>query len=290
MPIEDASSQLDIRMPVTQTMGVVFASAHSGTEYPDEFLAASRLNLMTLRRAEDSFVDELFADAPGMGAPLLCARFPRAYVDPNREPYELDPTMFEEPLPAYVNSASPRVAAGLGTIARLVANGEEIYAGKLSFAEARGRLERCYRPYHEALSDLVERTRRRFGFCLLIDCHSMPSVGGPMEQDAGQERVDFVLGDRFASSCGRRVVDRVEHVLRGFGFAVARNTPYSGGFVTQHYGKPADGTHVLQIEINRSLYMDEIAIERGPGFAELRRRVAALIHDLSAIGREVLAA
>jgi N-formylglutamate amidohydrolase len=271
-------------------MGVVFASPHSGTEYPNEFLAASRLSLMTLRRAEDSFVDELFADAPGMGAPLLRARFPRAYVDPNREPYELDPTMFAQPLPAYVNSASPRVAAGLGTIARLVANGEEIYSAKLDFAEACDRLESCYRPYHRALNDLIEGTRARFGFCLLIDCHSMPSVGGPMEQDAGRERVDFVLGDRFASSCGRRVVDRVERVLRGFGYAVARNTPYSGGFVTQHYGRPADGLHALQIEINRSLYMDELAMKRGPGFDDLRRRVAELIGDLSAIGGEVLAA
>jgi N-formylglutamate amidohydrolase len=277
-------------LPVEQTMAVVFASPHSGADYPRDFLAASRLNLLTLRRAEDCFVDELFADAPIMGAPLLRARFPRAYIDPNREPYELDPAMFAEPLPAYANTTSPRVVAGLGTIARLVGNGEEIYAGKLNFAEVRGRLERCYRPYHKTLRDLVERTKRRFGFCVLIDCHSMPSVGAPMERDAGRERVDFVLGDRYANSCGRLIVERVEGTLRDLGYAVARNHPYSGGYVTEHYGRPAEGVHALQIEINRGLYMDELAIRRAPGFAGLRQRLSSLIAELTSIGDEVMAA
>jgi len=281
---------VEFAMPAEQTMAVVFASPHSGTHYPADLVAASRLELMSLRRSEDCFVDEIFAGAPALGAPLLSARFARVYVDPNREPFELDPLMFEDALPSYVNTGSTRVAAGLGTIARLVASGEEIYARKLRFAEAEARLERCYRPYHKALGEAVEATRRRFGRCLLIDCHSMPSIGAPMEQDAGRARVDFVLGDRFASSCARAVVERVERVLHRQGYRVARNDPYSGGFVTQHYGRPAEGLHALQIEINRGLHMDEARLERGPGFAALAERVTALIGELAAIGRTLLAA
>ncbi|MEX0696374.1 MAG: N-formylglutamate amidohydrolase [Dongiaceae bacterium] len=275
---------VDVRLPAEQTMPVVFASPHSGAAYPPEFLAASRLDPFALRKSEDSFVDEIFAAAPALGAPLLRALFPRAYIDPNREPFELDPAMFEDELPAYANTASPRVAAGLGTIARVVASGEEIYGGRLRFAEATARLERCYRPYHDALRRIVTATRRRFGYCLLVDCHSMPSVGGPMERDAGRERVDIVLGDCHASSCAPAVVDRVEGLLRDRGYAVARNAPYSGGFVTRHYGRPAEGVHALQIEINRALYMDEAAIRRAPGFAQVSEGMTALIRELGSVG------
>src|SRR5882724_3723470 len=168
---------LEVHQPVRQTLPLVLSSPHSGEDYPADFIAASRLDRLALRPSEDSFVDELFAAAPTLGAPLIRALFPRAYVDPNREPWELDPTMFEDELPSYANTASPRVAAGLGTIARVVANGEEIYGGKLRFADAKARLESCYRPYHAALREAVSATHRRFGRCLLIDCHSMPSVG-----------------------------------------------------------------------------------------------------------------
>lgn len=280
---------VDVRLPAEQTMPVVFASPHSGAAYPPEFLAASRLDAFALRKSEDSFVDEIFAAAPALGAPLLRALFPRAYIDPNREPFELDPAMFEDELPAYANTASPRVAAGLGTIARVVASGEEIYGGRLRFAEATARLERCYRPYHDALRRIVTATRRRFGRCLLVDCHSMPSVGGPMERDAGRERVDIVLGDCHASSCAPAVIDRVEGLLRDRGYAVARNAPYSGGFVTRHYGRPAEGVHALQIEINRALYMDEAAMRRAPGFARVSDGMTALIRELGAVGLPVAA-
>jgi N-formylglutamate amidohydrolase len=278
---------VDVIMPAKQTLPVVFASPHSGAEYPPEFVAQSRLQFPALRRSEDSFVDELFASAPEFGAPLVRALFPRAFVDPNREPFELDPTMFEDELPAFVNTGSPRVAAGLGTIAKVVANGEDIYARRLRFTEVKGRIEGYYRPYHDALRRILTTTRGRFGCCLLVDCHSMPSVGGPMERDAGRSRVDFVLGDCHATSCANVAVNRAESVLRDLGYAVARNTPYSGGFVTQHYGRPADGLHALQIEVNRGLYMDEATIARSPGFAALAARLKLLVGALGEVAIEL---
>ena len=277
---------VDVIMPAEQILPAVFASPHSGAEYPPEFVAQSRLQFPALRRSEDSFVDELFASAPDFGAPLVRATFPRAFVDPNREPFELDPAMFEDELPAFVNTGSPRVAAGLGTIAKVVANGEEIYARPLRFTEAKRRIDGYYRPYHDALRQVLTGTRTRFGCCLLIDCHSMPSVGGPMERDAGRARVDFVLGDCHATSCDRAIIARAERTLRDLGYAVARNTPYSGGFVTQHYGRPSDGLHALQIEINRALYMDETAIARAPGFPVLAERLKMLVRVLGEVALE----
>ena len=272
-----------LRRPALQSMPVVFASPHSGVDYPAEFLAAARLDPQSLRRSEDSFVDELFEAAPAAGAPLLAALFPRAFVDPNREALELDPQMFEDELPAEANTESPRVAAGLGMIARVIATGEEIYGRKLRLAEALQRIERYYRPYHAILAELIAETKRRFGLCVLVDCHSMPSVGGPMERDAGRERVDMVLGDCRGTSCAPALTDRVEAALRQLGYAVARNNPYSGGFVTQHYGRPGDDVHALQIEINRALYMDEAALTRGPGLARLAADMGRLVRSLGDI-------
>src|SRR5215472_922216 len=190
--LSPAAGILDLQQPIARSLPLVLASPHSGTEYPADFLAASRLDPVALRRSEDSFVDELFVAAPHLGAPLLSARFPRAYVDVNREAYELDPNMFADALPKFVNAGSPRVRMGLGTIARVVANGEEIYAGKLSFAEASRRIEGLYRPYHEVLHGLVTETEALFGGYLLIDCHSMPSSAGA---GCGREGADIVLGD-----------------------------------------------------------------------------------------------
>ncbi|MBT5413828.1 MAG: N-formylglutamate amidohydrolase [Rhodospirillaceae bacterium] len=280
----------DVIAPEKQTSPLVFASPHSGTRYSDEFLAASRLDPLTLRQSEDSFVDEIFADAPNRGAPLLRAHFPRAYIDPNREPYELDPDMFADELPSYVNTRSPRVGAGLGTIARVVANGEEIYRNKLNFDEAKARIERCYWPYHQALGHLIESTRAQFGSCLLIDCHSMPSVGGPMDRDAGRRRVDFVLGDVFGTSCAAFVTDSVERFLRERDYNVTRNLPYAGGFTTRHYGRPQTGVHALQIEINRALYMDEDRFERRPYLSELAEAMSALSERLGVLAADALAA
>ena len=282
-PVEAGEASHEVLAPARQTLPLVFASPHSGSNYPAAFLAASKLDPIALRRSEDSFVDELFATAPRLGAPLLRALFPRAFVDPNREPFELDPAMFEDELPAYANTRSPRVAAGLGTIARVVANGTDIYRGKLTFAEALRRLQGHYWPYHRALGDLVERTRAAFGCCILVDCHSMPSVGGPADSDAGHRRVDFVLGDCHGTSCAAAVTEVAQGALQELGYHVARNAPYSGGFVTRHYGRPEAGVHALQIEVNRQLYMDEAEISRGAGLPKLARDLNAVIAALGAI-------
>ena len=243
-----------------------------------------------LRRSEDAFVDELFAAAPSAGAPLLSALFPRAFVDPNREALELDPQMFEDELPPEANTDSPRVAAGLGMIARVVASGEEIYRRRLHVAEALLRIERYWRPYHAILAELIAETKRRFGTCVLVDCHSMPSIGGPMERDAGRERVDIVLGDCRGTSCDSALTDRVEKDLYSLGYAVARNNPYSGGFVTQFYGRPEEEVHALQIEINRGLYMDEAALRRGPGFARVAGDMGKLVRMIGEIAGGLRAA
>ena len=266
--------------PAAQTAPDVLASPHSGRAYADSFLADSRLDALTLRRSEDSFVDLLFAAGPPLGMPLIAARFPRAYCDVNREPYELDQQMFEDRLPAFVNTRSVRVACGLGTIARVVTDGAEIYRRRLSFAEAEQRLRQCYRPYHRALKLLVDETVAQFGAALLIDCHSMPSVGGPMDQDAGLGRKDIVLGDRYGSACDPRLVSTIETILRSYGFDVVRNNPYAGGHTTQLYGAPARGVHAVQIEINRALYMDERKVERKAGFDELKAKMTALLSAL----------
>ena len=278
----------EVVAPERQTLPLVFASPHSGTRYPQAFVAESRLDQLTLRRSEDSFVDEIFGAAPVLGAPLIRAHFPRAYIDPNREPFELDPAMFEDPLPAYANTRSPRVAAGLGTIAKMVANGAEIYPGKLRFREALDRIQNYYWPYHAALRELVEDTRDAFGLCVLVDCHSMPSVGGPADRDPGSRRVDFVLGDCHGTSCAPAVTETVAAALRELGYHVALNTPYSGGFVTRHYGRPAESIHALQIEINRALYMDEGTIRRGAFLPQLSHHMHGVIAALGRIDQALL--
>ena len=281
-PSSPASAPCEIRVPDVQTMPVVFASPHSGNVYPPDFVAGARLDPLALRRSEDSFVDELFAAAPDYGAPLLRALFPRAFVDANREPFELDQAMFADRLPDYVNTGSSRVAAGLGTIAKIVSNGQNIYPGKLRFADAAERIEAYYRPYHRALETLIADTRARFGYCIVVDCHSMPSVGGPLDPDAGRGRADFVVGDCFGSACAPYITDAIERAIEGLGHVVIRNKPFAGGFTTRHYGRPRDGVHAVQIEINRLLYMDEMRIEKNSGFprlaAQMTRVIAALAH------------
>ena len=278
---------LRIEAPARQTAPLVFASPHSGRDYPPEFIAASKLNKLNLRRSEDAFMDEVFAAAPDWGAPLLCAEFPRAYVDANREAFELDPKMFTDPLPDYVNTSSPRVSAGLGTIARIVTDGDDIYHAPLRFEDARHRIETFHRPYHEALKQLLVATRERFGCCLLVDCHSMPSGAAPRSSSRSKP-ADVVLGDFFGTACAPDVTDTARKALQSVGFQVACNKPYSGGFTTRHYGRPDDGIHVLQIEINRGLYMDEKRIRRGAGMAELTRRITLLVGTLVGIDPAIL--
>jgi N-formylglutamate amidohydrolase len=267
----------ELILPTTQRAPVILNSPHSGCCYPGDFLASSRLDPTTIRRSEDSYVDELFAEAASVGCPLLKANFPRAWLDVNREPYELDPKMFDGSLPTYANVRSVRVAGGLGTIARIVSESEEIYARPLDVAEALSRIDGIYKPYHRALRQLVLDTRAAFGMAVLIDCHSMPSSIRGMH---GRMRPDIVLGDRYGTSCVTELTDFTAQVLTRFGYSVSRNKPYAGGFITEHYGQPARGLHALQIEINRHLYMDERSLLRTERFeqtsADLARLVSAL--------------
>lgn len=256
----------------------VFCSPHSGRVYPRAFLAASRLDAHTLRKSEDCFVDELFAGVVGLGAPLIAARFPRAYIDLNREPYELDPELFSEPLPPFANTQSVRVVGGLGTIARIVADGEEIYREKLSVAAAIERIERLYKPYHAALAKLLEDARRQFGIAILIDCHSMPST--PAGQSTSS-RPEFVLGDRFGVSCDGKLTRFLQDHLTSSGYSVHINRPYAGGFITEHYGRPGRGFHALQIEVNRALYMNEATFQTTAKFAALRDQLTDAMRRLT---------
>jgi N-formylglutamate deformylase len=271
-----AASGAVVTRPDRQTLPLVFVSPHSGRDYPADFIAAARLDPLTLRRSEDGFVDELFAAAPGFGAPLLAATFPRAFCDVNREAWELDPAMFEETLPAWVNTNSARVGAGLGTIARVVASGEAIYRRKLSFAEAERRVCRLWQPFHAVLSGLINATVLRFGACLLIDCHSMPANSLHPRASA-----DFVLGDGYGTTCRAAVTDQAEQTLTALGYRVRRNDPYAGGYITRHYGRPHEGVHALQIEICRTLYMSETRIERLACFGQVQGHVTALIGSLA---------
>lgn len=283
-PSAQAPKPHEIVEPQRQTLPLVFASPHSGSAYSQEFLAASCLDPVSLRRSEDCFVHEIFGCAPELGAPLLHALFPRAFVDPNREPYELDPAVFKDRLPPYANTSSPRVAAGLGTIARVVANGANIYRRKLSLEEGLERIRSYYWPYHEALRGLVETTKERFGYCILVDCHSMPSNSRPAGPAArGARRTAFVLGDCHGTTCAPAVTRAVERVLAEKDYVVARNTPYAGGFVTRHYGKPQARVHCLQIEINRHIYMDESRIERRPALKTLADDMRDVVAALGAL-------
>ena len=278
----------EILRPDKWSSPVIFSSPHSGQDYPEAFIRESRLTPLNLRRSEDAFVDEMFTSAPIYGAPLLRAHFPRVYVDANREPYELDPDMFESPLPAFVNTTSSRVAAGLGTMARVVTSGDEIYSKKLQFKDAKKAIDNTYFPYHNALKELINEAKERFGCYLLVDCHSMPSIGGPMDRDPGFNRVDFILGDRHGTSCSESVTHKIEQCLKDMKYKVTRNNPYAGGYTTTHYGQPEKNHHTLQIEINRALYMNELLIDYSAGFIPLRRNLERLIQFITKISTESL--
>jgi N-formylglutamate amidohydrolase len=276
---------LDCRLPARQLLPLVVASPHSGDLYPADFLSVAAVPLSALRRAEDAFVDDLFADAPGLGVPLLAACFPRSYVDANREPYELDPGMFEGPLPRPLNHRTTRVAAGLGMIPRVAASGEAIYRGRVPADEIEHRLKTCWRPYHTTLSRLVEQTYSLFGAVLLIDAHSMPSSASGIGIRERDQRVDIVLGDNHGEACAPGLVDTAERWLTAQGLKVLRNQPYAGGFTTQRYGQPTLGRHALQIEINRALYMDEARHAKLPGAGAMQRLIAGFLEE---IGRQAL--
>lgn len=265
---------------------------HAGRIYPPEFVAMSRLSPLGLRRSEDAYVDLLFATAPRHGAPLLAAHFPRAFLDVNREPYELDPKMFEGRLPGFTNSRSMRVAGGLGTVPRIVGDGQDIYRGRIPAAEALDRIERYYRPYHQALRQALTTLHRGFGQCVLVDAHSMPSSA--LSREAGPA-CEIVLGDRFGTSAAPWIIDELDRACRSEGLSVARNRPYAGGYITESYGDPKIGLHAVQIEITRALYMDERTLEPHAGFAVLAAALDRIMRDVFAawaygLGRTALAA
>jgi N-formylglutamate amidohydrolase len=271
---------VSVQSPVRAKLPFVFSSPHSGRVYPASFVKASNLDPVTLRRSEDCFVEEIFAGVVALGAPLIHAHFPRAYLDANREPYELDPAMFADPLPPHVNTRSLRVAGGLGTIARVVADATEIYREPLAYAEAERRIRLLYMPFHDTLKTLLEEAHRQFGGALLIDCHSMPSVGGPGDDDTGADRPDIVLGDRYGTACASEITEEAERIFKRLGYSTTRNNPYAGGFNTEHYGRPNRGLHALQIEINRGLYMDEARLQRSPGLKRLRKDMSTFAAEL----------
>jgi N-formylglutamate deformylase len=283
--IAELDPPFEILEPAEGTSAVVFNSPHSGRVYPPNFLAVSRLDQTTLRRSEDFFVDELIAGVVRRGHPVMRAHFPRCYVDVNREPYELDPRMFEGRLPSFANTRSMRVAGGLGTVARVVGDAQEIYDRRLPVDDALSRIETLYKPYHRALRRLFTRIHRDFGTAVLVDCHSMPSTAGAKDE---RPRADVVLGDRYGTSCAGVISDVVDTTLRSLGYTVSRNKPYAGGFITEHYGNPAAGLHAIQVELNRSLYMDEKRYVRSATFERVAEDIDILADRLAAIPLEDL--
>ena len=283
--IEDASlaalytQPLKLDRPSRQTVPFVFASPHSGSLYPESFVARSRLSSLTLRRSEDAFVDELFAGAVGLGAPMISARFPRAFLDVNRAPDEIDPSMFDGPLNVAFEAPSSRVSAGLGVIPRIVRDGAEIYRTRLRAEEAEERLLRLYRPYHKVLGELVEETLAQFGRAVVIDCHSMPSAAAVP---------DIVIGDRYGAASTPALTRHAELCFQLQGFHVVRNTPYAGGYTTLLHGRRDRDIHALQIEVNRTLYLDEEQIVKGPRYENVRARLTAALKNLVAIAPELI--
>lgn len=259
---------------------LLITSPHSGSDYPSDFLAASLLDAHDIRQSEDMYVDALYADAPALGLPLLAARFPRAYLDLNRAPYELEQALFNDKLPDHIDTKSMRAAAGLGTVPRLVAENTPIYKAKLSFAEAEHRIEAIYHPFHAILSQLLTALHAAHGYSLLIDAHSMPSQATRL---SGMGEIDFVLGNRHGRACHRDVTHTVESFLTSRGWHVGLNKPYAGGHITEQYGAPARGHHALQIEINRSIYMDEASHEKNDDFDRLRQDMRELMAHLIAV-------
>lgn len=275
---ETTTSAFVLKRPVRQAGPMVFASPHSGRDYPADFLASAVLDRQAIRSSEDAFVDHLFDAAPRHGAPLLAARAPRAFIDLNRAADELDPAVIEgiQRVPH-----NPRVSSGLGVIPRVVAGGRAIYRGKLSLAEAERRISRFWHPYHQALAELIDETRAAFGSAVLIDCHSMPHEAIEAHSRPGQPRPDVVLGDRFGVAAGQEVMDCVQAAFEASGLRVVRNAPFAGAYVAQAYGRPARGVHVVQVEIDRSLYMDEVRIEPLPGFGAFRDLIGGVVAELT---------
>lgn len=281
-PALDAEPPYEIRRPSEDAprTPLIFASPHSGRLYPADMMVSVKLTGDAVRRSEDALVDRLLETAPTHGCTVIAARYARAYIDVNRQPYELDATMFSDELPGYARARTARVAAGLGSIARIVAEGQEIYDRKLTFAEAQARVEKAHQPYHLALSALIQAARRSCGSAVLIDWHSMPAAA---TAGAGAAKgAHMVLGDRYGAACAPLLIRTVEEALQALGYRTVRNTPYAGGHTTEHYGRPDQGVHALQIEISRGLYLDEARMSPTAGFDRLARDLDQLFAALAA--------
>lgn len=270
-----------LRMPQNRTTSVIFASPHSGRSYPWGFLRQSVLDELAIRSSEDAFVDLLFGDVPSFGAPLLCARTPRAFVDLNRNPDELDPALIEG---VSRRGHNPRVASGLGVIPRVVSNGRAIYRGKIPRYDADVRLANDWVPYHDTLGKLIGESQQIFGEAILIDCHSMPHEAMESNSKGGIQRAEIVLGDRFGTSADSNIVGWIEAAFINAGLKVARNAPFAGAYTTQHYGRPSHNQHVVQIEIDRSLYMNEQMIRPNGNFQSFQKLISDVAKEISQIG------
>ena len=271
-----------LHRPAALSTSVVFASPHSGRKYPASFLDRTVLDENEVRSSEDAFVDDLFASVPTQGAPLLLAQSPRAYLDLNRGPDELDPAVIDG---VRRQAHNPRVASGLGVIPRVVSNGRAIYSGKLTLAEAHERISNLWRPYHDTLQTLMDEAHSAFGEAILIDCHSMPHEALESVGPAGGARPDVVLGDRFGAAAASSVVEQIEAAFASAGFKVARNMPFAGAYVCQTYGRPSRRHHAVQVEIDRSLYMDEVAIKPSADYEAFKAVLDGVIAELADIGR-----
>lgn len=268
--------------PAVRDSSVIFSSPHSGRAYSATFLAQTQLDSRSIRSSEDAFVDLLFDTAPGFGAPLITALAPRAFIDLNRAADELDPGVIEGVTRGMHN---PRVSSGLGVIPRVVANGRAIYRGKLALSDVDARIARFWQPYHAALRTLIDQSRATFGEAILIDCHSMPHEAIEAHAKPGHPRPDVVLGDRFGATAAGLVMDKVEAAFVDAGLRVVRNAPFAGAYIAQAYGRPLQGQHVVQVEIDRALYLDEARVEPSRDFAQFRRLMAGVVAEVSAIGR-----
>ncbi|SEV87426.1 N-formylglutamate deformylase [Aliiroseovarius sediminilitoris] len=271
-----------LTLPKAHTTSVVFASPHSGRDYPPAFMRNSALDEQALRSSEDAYVDQLYAAVPDHGAPFLMSNTPRAYVDLNRGPEELDPALINGLRRVDHN---PRVSSGLGVVPRVVAGGRAIYRGKMSLGDAQSRLATHWHPYHTALQSLLDRSNAMFGEAILIDCHSMPHEAVASLSKGAKRCPQIVLGDRYGASAAPEIVGRVEDAFVRGGFDTARNTPFSGAYIAQHYGRPSRGQHVVQVEIDRSLYLDERMVRPNADFAHIRARLASVIAEIAEIGR-----
>ncbi len=276
------STTYKVARPKELESAIVFASPHSGRDYTRDFLRQSVLDERTIRSSEDAYVDHLFDAAPEFGAPFITALAPRAYIDLNRSPDELDPALISG---VRSSGHNPRIASGLGVIPRVVAGGRAIYRGKMSRKEAETRIASHWHPYHQALQTLLDQAHDRFGSAVLIDCHSMPHEAMDGIARGSVKRPDVVLGDRFGAAASAGVVDQVEEAFVRAGFTVTRNAPFAGAYIAQSYGRPSRRQHAIQVEIDRSLYMDERRIAPHADFQTVRSALRRVVSDVSHIGK-----